>query len=103
MLRFFVLNTLGLLPRLFSANLTQNQDAIRFIYGHRHQAALHHELHDAAAVGNTERIRTLVRLGVHVDAPGTFNRTALMLAAGAGHTDTVKVLALELHASTGLR
>ena len=56
---------------------------------------LNTRLHDAASKGNTRRVDDLISRGASVDSGDRSNdgRTALMLAARNGHTDTVNALA----------
>jgi hypothetical protein len=59
------------------------------------QSKLNAKLHDAASKGNTRRVEDLISRGASVDSGDGSNngRTALMLAAAFGHTDTVNALA----------
>jgi hypothetical protein len=66
------------------------------------QDDLTHDLLDAAATGDTARVRANLEAGVKVDAAGKNGRTALMVAAQHGRVDTVKAL-LAAGANTDLR
>ena len=55
-------------------------------------------LHEAAMLGQGERIRTLCKGDVDVDARDAAGRTPLIRAAGLGHTEAVRAL-LDLHAN----
>ena len=47
---------------------------------------------DAAILGDTELIKSLITSGAEVDKPDDYGRTALMFAAGLGNTKTVGLL-----------
>ena len=49
-------------------------------------------LMNAAAMGNIEVVRDLLRAGADVNQVGPRRSTALMFAAGSGHLDVVKEL-----------
>jgi len=64
---------------------------------------LNAKLHAAASEGNTRRVDDLISRGASVDNVDGRNdgRTALMLAAHSGHTDTVNALAGTHNANVG--
>ncbi len=49
-------------------------------------------LHDAARAGDIEKVRQLLDSGVPVDTVNQYDVTALMYAAGWGHSDVVRLL-----------
>lgn len=97
MLHSIVSNVLHMLRPLAESS-TRNLDA-RTILGY----STADELYQAAIEGNTDKLRALVGGGVSVDKRLTRNYTALMVAAKAGHTNTVRVLAEVLKADVNAR